>query len=173
MFKSVLRIATASMLMSTALYASAGETAYQDIEVTGVMQEVVSPSLRCPSKLGGTIAGYGDSALLGGRVVFLSSDCFSQTGTSFTFTDGRFMITTMTGELLFASYSGQAIPTGEGTLAVFNGATFTITGGTGKYDKATGGGDLNGTEDLLTARGTLKLTGRILLKKADATTKTK
>jgi hypothetical protein len=164
MFKSVLRIATASMLMSAAVSATAGTTAYQDLELSGVLQEVVGPALRCPSQFGGTIMGYGSSALLG-KVTFLSSDCITQNGTSYTFSDGRFMITTMTGELLFASYGGQFVPTGEGTNYVFNGASFTITGGTGKYFKASGGGTLSGGEDMATGQGTIKLSGRILMLK--------
>jgi len=166
MFKTVLRVATASVLMSVAFGASAGNKhkTYEDLEINGVFQEIVTPSLLCPSKLSGNLAGYGDSDALGGRVVFLSKDCFTQNGTTFTFANGKFMITTMSGELLFADYSGQAIPTGKGSEAAFNGATFQITGGTGKYFKATGGGDITGTEDLLTAKGTIQLKGRILLK---------
>lgn len=164
MFKSALRIATASVLMTAAIGASAGNSNTQDLEISGVFQEVVTPSLLCPSKTAGNLAGYGDSEELGGRVVFLSSDCFTQNGTTFTFSNGKFLITTMTGELLFANYSGQAIPTGQGTQAAFNGATFQITGGTGRYAKASGGGNITGTEDLVTAKGTIKLSGKITYK---------
>jgi hypothetical protein len=75
--------------------------------------------------------------MLLGKVTFLASDCITPNGTSFTFSEGKFMITTLTGELLFANYSGQFVPTGEGTKFVFSNASFQITGGTGRYFKAT------------------------------------
>jgi hypothetical protein len=118
---------------------------------------------RCASQFGGTIMGYGSSALLG-KVTFLSSDCITPNGTSYTFSDGRFMITTMTGELVFASYNGQFVPTGVGTNYVFSSASFQITGGTGRYAKATGSGTLGGGEDMATGQGNIQLKGRILFK---------
>jgi hypothetical protein len=163
MLKTVLRVATASVLMSAALSATAAKSQYQDLELNGTLQEIPGPSLRCASKFGGTILGFGDSNVLG-KVGFLSSDCITPNGTSFTFSDGRFMITTLTGEMVFASYGGQFVPTGMGTNFVFSSATFTITGGTGKYAKASGGGTLSGGEDMATGKGTIKLSGKILLK---------
>jgi hypothetical protein len=162
--KLALRLATGSLLLCAAFGASAAKSTYQDFELSGVLQEIPGPSLRCASKFGGTILGYGNSALLG-RVSFLSSDCITPSGTSFTFSDGKFMITTLTGELLFAEYGGQFVPTGQGTNYVFNSATFQITGGTGRYAKASGGGALSGGEDMATGKGTIQLKGRILLKK--------
>jgi hypothetical protein len=163
MFKSFLRFATTALLMSAAVGASATESSYKDFELSGVLQEVPGPSLRCASQFGGTIMGYGSSALLG-KVTFLSSDCITPNGTSYTFSDGRFMITTMTGELLFASYNGQFVPTGEGTKYVFSSASFQITGGTGRYARATGSGTLGGGEDMATGQGNIQLKGRILFK---------
>lgn len=158
----LLRLATAPLLMSIALCASAGEGnfSYKDLTISGVMQEVPGPSARCPSGVGGSIAGFGDSALLG-RVVVLTSDCFSQSGATFSFGAGHMIITTMTGDLLFADYSGQALPTGVGTNLAFNSASFQVTGGTGKYAKASGGGSITGTEDGATGKGTIQLSGRI------------
>jgi hypothetical protein len=164
MLKSVLRVATASVLMSAALTATAAKPTSQDFQVSGVIQEIPGPSPRCASQFGGTILGFGDSNVLG-KVGFLSSDCITPNGSTYTFSDGRFMITTLTGEMVFASYSGQFVPTGEGTNFVFSNASFQITGGTGRYDKASGGGDLTGGEDMTTGKGTIKLSGKILLKK--------
>jgi hypothetical protein len=161
MSKSVLRFATAILLMSAAVGASATPASYKDFELSGVLQEIPGPSPRCASNFGGTIMGFGSSALLG-KVTFLSSDCITPNGTSFTFSEGRFMITTMTGELLFASYNGQFVPTGEGTKYVFSNASFTITGGTGRYFKATGSGTLGGGEDMATGQGNIQLKGRVL-----------
>jgi hypothetical protein len=164
MFKSVLRFATGTVLMSAAICASADPATYKDFKVSGVLQEIPGPSARCASKFGGTILGFGTSSVAGNKVTFLASDCITPNGTSFTFSDGKLLITTMTGELIYANYSGQFVPTGEGTKFVFSNATFQITGGTGRYAKATGGGDLTGGEDMATGQGTMQLTGRILAK---------
>ena len=66
--------------------------------------------------------------------------------------------------MVFASYSGQFVPTGEGTNFVFSNASFKITGGTGRYFKASGGGAITGGEDMTTGKGTIKLSGKISLK---------
>jgi hypothetical protein len=161
MFKSILRAAATAVLLSAAVGASATPSSYKDLELSGVLQEIPGPMLRCASKFGGTIMGFGSSALLG-KVSFLSSDCITPNGSSYTFSDGHFLITTLTGELLFANYSGQFVPTGEGTKYVFSNASFQITGGTGRYFKASGGGTLSGGEDMATGQGTIQLKGRIL-----------
>ena len=165
MLKSVLRYATGAVLMSAAFCASAAPATYKDFKVSGVLQEIPGPSARCASNFGGTILGFGTSSLVGNKVTFLATDCITPSGTSYTFSDGRFLITTLTGELLFASYSGQFVPTGEGTNYVFSNASFQITGGTGRYAKATGGGALLGGEDMATGKGTIQLKGQVLLKK--------
>lgn len=163
MFKSVLRLATGAVLMSAALCASAAPATYKDFKLSGVLQEIPGPSARCASKFGGTILGFGASSAIG-KVTFLASDCITPNGTTYTFSDGKFLITTLTGELIFANYSGQFVPTGEGTKFVFSGATFQVTGGTGRYARASGGGDMTGGEDMTTGQGTIQLSGRILMK---------
>jgi len=163
MLKSVLRFATGAVLLSAAFGAHADPATYKDFQVSGVLQEIPGPSLRCPSKFGGTILGFGASPLLG-KLTFLASDCITPNGNNFTFSEGKFIITTLTGDLVFANYSGQFVPTGEGTKFVFSNATFQITGGTGSYFKASGGGNLTGGEDMATGQGTIQLSGRILSK---------
>jgi hypothetical protein len=163
MFKSVLRLATGAVLMSAALCASAAPATYKDFKLSGVLQEIPGPSARCASKFGGTILGFGASSAIG-KVTFLASDCITPNGTTYTFSNGKFLITTLTGELIFANYSGQFVPTGAGTKFVFSGATFQVTGGTGRYARASGGGDMTGGEDMTTGQGTIQLSGRILMK---------
>lgn len=124
------------------------------------MQEVVGPSLRCASKIGGTIAGHGEDSIFG-KVAFIGTDCITPSGPLYNFSDGRFTIVTKTGELIFANYSGQFVPTGEGTKFIFSNATFQITGGTGRYFRASGGGGFTGGEDMATGAGTIKLDGKI------------
>lgn len=153
-----------AVLASPAMAAKPSKPAYQDLEITGVLQEIVGPSLRCASKFGGTILGFGSSPTLG-KLGFVANDCITPNGAGFTFSDGYFVITTLTGEQIYATYGGQFVPTGEGSKFVFNGATFQVTGGTGRYFKASGGGDLTGGEDMTTGQGNITLKGRILLKK--------
>jgi hypothetical protein len=159
MIKSTLRLATGLVLLSASIGAAAGPATTRPLEITGVFQERTGPKPSCPSQFGGTLAGLGDSPQMG-RVVFLANDCITPTPPLFNFT-GRFIVTNLRGEQLHANYSGQFVPTGEGTKYVFSGATFQITGGTGLYAKATGGGTLTGSEDIITGNGNLKLSGQI------------
>jgi len=163
MFKSVLRFATGTVLMSAAVCASADTATYKDFQLSGVLQEIPGPSARCASNFGGTILGFGTSNVIG-KVTFLATDCITPNGANYTFSDGRFLITTLTGELIYANYSGQFVATGEGTKYVFSNATFQITGGTGRYARTSGGGDITGGEDMATGQGTIQLKGRILVK---------
>lgn len=163
MFKFAVRFATGAMLLSAAVCASADSGTYQDVTISAVFQETVVPSAHCSSGQSGNLAGFGTSAELG-RVAFLSSDCFSVNAPVFTFSNGKLVLTTTSGDVLFANYSGQVVATGEGSKGVLNGATFQITGGTGKYKHSQGAGTMTGTEDLATGQGSLQLKGRVLLK---------
>jgi hypothetical protein len=160
MLKTTLRIATSSILLLASVSASANPATTKPLAIAGVFQEIAGPSLRCPSKFGGTIVGHGDSALLG-RVAFIASDCITPSGPLFNFSDGRFVIVTVSGDQIFASYSGQFVPTGVGANYVFSGATFQVTGGNGRYAKANGGGTLSGGSDMVTGQGQLQLSGQI------------
>jgi hypothetical protein len=94
-------------------------------------------------------------------VAFVGSDCITQDGAIYNFSRGRFIIMTVSGDQVYADYSGQFVPTGQGANYVFSGATFQIVGGTGRYFFATGGGTIQGTEDMLTGAGTVQLSGRM------------
>lgn len=160
MMKSTLRLATTAVLLLASIGASAKPASTTPIDITGVYQERVGPAARCPSKFGGTIAGHGQSTLMG-PVAFIGTDCITQQGYLYNFSQGRFIVVTASGDQIFADYSGQFVPTGNGMNFVFSGATFQITGGNGQFVRATGGGTLDGTQDMATGLGTLKLTGRI------------
>jgi len=166
MFKSTLRAsvgsAIATVLLAASASASAGSWVFEPLDVEGVLVEAVGPADRCLSKFGGTISGHGQSAAMGGKVVFIATDCITPIGPLFNFSSGKFIVMTTSGDQIFANYSGQFVPTGEGTKFVFSGASFQVTGGTGKFAKATGGGALTGGEDMATGTGTIKLSGRML-----------
>ena len=164
MNKMSLRLAVTSLLLAASAGSMAASTVNVPIEINGVLQEIPGVNLRCQSKFGGTIIGRGEGAVTG-PVAFVANDCITQGAASFTFSAGKMIIIAVAGDQIFADYSGQFVPTGEGTKYVFNGATFQVTGGTGKFFKATGGGTLTGGEDMSTGAGTIKLAGTISYKK--------
>ncbi len=159
MMKSVCQFVVGSTLVLASLGASAA-TVTRPLAVSAVIQEIVGPSPRCPSNFGGTITGHANSALLG-RSVIISSDCITPSGPLFNFSQGKMIIVTLTGEQIYADYSGQFVPTGDGAKYVFSNATFQVTGGSGRYWRATGGGTLTGGEDLVSGAGTAELSGNI------------
>jgi hypothetical protein len=163
MNKMSVRLAASALLLAVSGATMAASTVNVPIEINGVLQEIPGVSLRCPSKFGGTIIGRGQGALTG-PVAFISSDCITPSGTSFTFSEGKMIVIAVDGDQIFADYSGQFVPTGVGSNFVFSNATFQITGGTGTFSKATGGGTLSGGEDMVTGQGTIKLSGRISYK---------
>ncbi len=159
MIKSALQfVVGTTLVMSSALASAAYVT--KPLTVSAVIQERVGPMPRCPSQFGGTITGHADSALLG-RTVVIGTDCITPAGPLFNFSQGKMVIMTTTGEQIYANYSGQFVPTGEGAKFVFSNATFQITGGTGRYWRASGGGALTGSEDMLTGAGVAELSGKI------------
>ena len=162
MQKAILGAALGAVLSLASAAASAITIGYTTVpfEVSGVMLEAAGPSARCPSQFGGTITGFGDSTQIG-RLSFVATDCITPAPPIFNFSKGRFIIMTTSGDQIYASYSGQMIPTGEGAQYIFTGATFQITGGTGAYMFASGGGTLDGKEDMVTGQGTLKLSGKM------------
>lgn len=166
MNSSSFRFAVASLLLGASFTASAAPAGpatslvTKPLVVAGVLHEVLGPSPRCPSKLGGTLAGHGNDPLLG-QVAFMGKDCVTPNGPLLNFGDGRITLLTESGEVIYANYSGQAVPTGEGSKVVYSNATFQITGGTGRYRRASGGGDFTGNQDLVTGAGTIKLNGKI------------
>jgi hypothetical protein len=74
------------------------------------------------------------------------------------FTDGQYVFTTVGGDTVFGSYSGQLIPAAGNTFAIQG--QFTITGGTGRFSGATGGGAATGTQ-FPNGEATLVLSGTI------------
>jgi hypothetical protein len=160
MIKTSLRLASGAVLLVAAFGASAKTPTTKPLAISGVFKEQIGPSLRCPSKMAGALAGHGSSPQLG-AVAFVASDCITPVPPLFNFSEGRLIVLTSSGEQIYASYSGQFVPTGEANKFVFSGATFQVTGGTGQYARATGGGTISGGEDIVTEVGNLQLSGQI------------
>jgi hypothetical protein len=113
------------------------------------------PGDRCPA-LTVHIEGTGTATHLG-SLTTVQSHCVEPS--SFAFTNGQFTITAANGDQLFGIYQGEFLPL-EPPVFTLDGR-FTFTGGTGRFDGATGGGDASGTQDLATGAATVVLEGSI------------
>lgn len=138
------------------------------LAITSVIHETVIPTLmdptpRCATPLEGTITGNGTSPLLG-KVSFEAHDCITPAGTSLSFI-GKMVFTMLSGDELFADYGGSFTPTSYPSVYTLTKSSFTITGGTGSFLNAKGGGTLQGVEKidpfLLTGLGLMQATGTI------------
>ena len=130
------------------------------LSVTAIIHETIaSPDFGCGSFVGGTITGNGISSLLG-QVSVSGKDCITP------FPDGHFSFVgkmtfgTSSGSI-FADYEGLFTPTNFPSVFVFTDSSFKITGGTGSFQKAKGGGTLLGGENIDTGNGLLLVSGNI------------
>ncbi|NML14555.1 hypothetical protein [Azohydromonas caseinilytica] len=112
----------------------------------------------------GSSSGNGLSSVIG-SFSFTAQDCVTSTSPYFlppyAFKSREFVITTASGEQIQGRYEGTSTPLVPGQLGL-NGS-FTITGGTGRFAYASGGGTLELIEDIsaMPAKGFLQLNGRI------------
>jgi hypothetical protein len=88
-----------------------------------------------------------------GRVTGEHSQCIDPTGqvqNPLAYSDGRVTFTSASGDQLFATFEGTLIPTDvPGFFAAAN--PFEIVGGTGRFEGASGGGQVTGSLDLRVA----------------------
>lgn len=113
----------------------------------------------CASHFGGTITGTGGSSLLG-TVSIAASDCIIPAGNNLSF-DGKMTFTVPSRGEIFADYFGLFAPTMLPSIFTLKDSFFSITGGTGSFLGAKGGGKLFGTEDILSGWGLMQATGEI------------
>lgn len=132
-------------------------------------QETLSfDAQRCPGFapfLVGTTTGKGTASDMS-AVTLLATDCpLTQDGVNFFFSDGRLTLTAANGDKLTASYSGTLLPVPGANPPVhaING-TFSVTGGTGRFAGARGGGSLQGSEDIVTLKGRYEVKGMLTLR---------
>ena len=134
-----------------------------------VTQEVLNPLApdftRCPlSGLVGTTTGQGTASHMG-AVTLMATDCpLTNDYVNFFFSDGRLTLTAANGDKLTATYSGSLLPVPGANPPVhaINGS-FAVTGGTGRFAGARGGGSLQGSEDLATLKGRYEVIGMLSL----------
>lgn len=116
-----------------------------------------------------SLQGSGQAPSLGSFTVS-SQDCVNPigvfnpaqpNGNSFAFGGSSLVFTAGNGDRIFASYSGNATPQGS-SRPLRLGGQFVVTGGTGAFFAATGGGILFGEEDLsqlVAAQGEMTVLG--------------
>jgi hypothetical protein len=97
-----------------------------------------------------SLSGAGHALHLG-RIKVEQSHCIDLTGPDpLAFTDGLFTLTAADGDTVTGTYGGRLQPTVTPNLFYIDG-TFLITGGTGRFAGASGGGAATGMTDLLTS----------------------
>ncbi|BCT67841.1 hypothetical protein [Nitrosospira sp. NRS527] len=133
--------------------------------ISGITHEQTGYRPNCASGFGGTTTGAGVSSLLG-AVSLKANDCITPVATYFSFT-GEMVFTVSGGDELFADYSGSFTPTAFPSIFSLTDSIFKITGGTGNFLRATGGGTLQGVQNIANGWGVMQLTGQIANIKKD------
>lgn len=147
---------TASAIMSVT---AATEAMSVPFTVNAIIHEETGFKPGCASQFGGTITGSGTSSLFG-RVSVEGNDCITPQENHFSF-EGTMTFTVSGGDEIFADYYGLFTPTSVPSIFAFTNSFFDITGGTGNFLHADGGGRLLGGEDISSGWGVLRTTGTI------------
>lgn len=116
-------------------------------ELAGVKCATPEESVGVTTGSGTMTVGYRNRGYTG-IVTASATDCATQ---QFVFSNGKMIIkATINGSTLYATYQGSFSQTpGSPTMLTMNkGSKFTITGGTGVFEGASGGGTLSGTVDI-------------------------
>lgn len=131
------------------------------LKASFVTQEQVGFKPDCPSRFGGSTTGKGNSTHLG-KVSLTGTDCITPLENYYTF-EGKLTLTAANGDKLTGDYSGLFTPanTGPGSMYNLADAKFNITGGTGRFAKATGSAELTGNQDIQTGKGKIEANGTI------------
>jgi len=123
--------------------------------------ETITQVAMAPCFLTGDITGQGLGTGLG-VLKLVSHDCINPALPDFSqlsfASDPQLVLTAANGNKIFATYKGTF--TIEGTVGVINGQ-YQIIGGTGRFTKATGTGNVAGVEDMITNKGQVTLSGTI------------
>lgn len=120
-------------------------------------------SSRCFGNPVGNTTGNGFASSLGAVTASLQDCPNIAVGPPFIFGNGEFTITAGNGDKLLGVYNGQLLPTPTTPQdnAFRVNANFTITGGSGRYEGATGSGQVLGSESLTDLKGRLLFIGTL------------
>lgn len=129
------------------------------LTISAITHEQVGYRSGCSSQFGGTTTGTGISSLLG-AVSIEGNDCITPIENYLSF-EGKMVFTVSNGDELFADYSGLFVPTIYPLIFSLTNSIFNITGGTGSFSKTTGGGILQGGQNISTGTGLMQAKGTI------------
>jgi len=146
---------TAPSTSATAAHGVSAATQQVPFKGTFSGTGTASPGERCPA-LTVEIQGTGNFTHLG---QFITEQSHCAAPTSLAFTDGVFTFTAANRDQIRGTYLGEFAPL-DPPLFTIDGH-FTITGGTGRFAGATGGGDASGVQNLATGDATVTLVGTI------------
>ena len=101
----------------------------------------------------GTLTGSGNATHLG-KIKGTALDCINPTTTptsftspmSYAYSSTKVVFTAANGDMLYLAYAGTLTAQASGPHVI--AGHFVITGGTGRFQGASGGGTMSGTEDL-------------------------
>ena len=160
---TVVRRTFVAIALSAGSIAVAADTTDAPFEATVTTTEALRPNpLACRGFpfIAGRTTGTGTASLLG-TIKGTGTDCIHPHRKGrFSFSNGKLTMVSTSGEQLRAEYSGQLTPTATAKVYTIAG-TYRITGGTGRFAAATGGGTLSGVENISTRRGRFEFTGVI------------
>lgn len=149
---------TSVLLMTSVMAIIAADVMSAPLTMSAIINEQLDYAPGCPSLVGGTISGTGISSL--GNISLAGNDCFTPIETGFSFA-GKMVLSLSHGDELFADYSGFLTPTSYPSIFAFTNSIFKLTGGTGNFLNATGGGKLSGGENIQTGVGFIYASGKI------------
>ena len=151
-------------LAATVFFASGATAAKPAVPfkaLIAITEQLGAPSLGCASSA--TVVGTGAAAHMG-PVTSSSTDCvnFDPSTGLFSFSSTNIVLTASNGDQVFGTYQGT-VDASSG-IGVITGS-FTITGGTGRFLNASGGGAILGLEVLdipnRSGQGQIQLNGTI------------
>lgn len=109
--------------------------------------------------LRGTLVGTGITTHLG-KSQISAMDCIFPGPGTFTFNSGKLTITAANGDTVTADYSGMLLLLSGPSIYSISGS-YRVTGGTGRFEGATGSGSLGGTVNIVTGESEYTASGVI------------
>jgi hypothetical protein len=146
-----LRSPVFSVAVALAASQAMAQTTPVPFKATVVFSEVVTFNLEPPCFASGALSGSGAATWMG-KVTGASQDCTNPIGpfsptASFQFSSVNLVLNdASSGEQLTGTYSGTLTYTPDAPHQI--SGNFVITGGTGRFAGATGGGTMSGYEDI-------------------------
>ena len=145
-----------AFLVAPAVPAAAAETPFKaDFSVQASFVPL------SPGVLAGSTSGAGKAAHLG-RMTVSSTEVLDFTAVpgAVTVRDGRMVLVAASGDEVFGTYATIGpLPDANGYLPL--SGTFVVTGGTGRFSDATGGGTIEGVASVVTGIASLSYRGTI------------